>query len=164
MSKILVLFLACFLLIFGLGCGNSLAEKPGSGKAVDFQLNDIYGKSVKLSNYSGKVVLLNFFATWCPPCRMEMPDFNDIAKEYKDEVEVIAVNVGRESLSKVRSFAESNGFTFAILMDDGTANNGYGPINAIPVTFIIDKDFKIVKKYIGARSKETFVRDIEELI
>ena len=146
-----------------IGCGTTQAEKPEYGRAADFEAQDINGNTVKLSDYSGKIIMLNFFATWCPPCRKEMPDFNEIAQEYKQKVEIIGVNVGREGLPRVKSFAERNNLTFSIIADDGKIANLYGPINAIPVTVIIDKEFNIARKYIGMRPKEVFVSDIEDL-
>jgi len=86
--------LLLFLTVFSIGCGNMPAEAPQGSKAPDFTLEDINGDEVTLSDHSGKVIMLNFFATWCPPCRAEMPDFNEIQNEYKDSVKVIAVNVG----------------------------------------------------------------------
>ncbi len=163
MKKITIVLIACFLLMLGLGCGRSSAEKVAYRKATDFILDDIDGKKIRLSDYSGKVIILNFFATWCPPCRAEMPDFNEISAEYKNEVEIIAINVGKESISKVKDFAKKYNLKFIVVMDDGEVSRLYGPIRAIPTTFIIDKNFGIAKKYIGARSKEVFVRDIEEL-
>jgi thiol-disulfide isomerase/thioredoxin len=159
------------MLIFAAGCINTEAEKPvsggvpgrASGGAPDFEIQDINGRNIKLSDYSGRVILLNFFATWCPPCRAEMPDFNEIASEYRGRVMIIAVNVGNESLDTVRAFVNSNRLGFPVALDDGNASRLYGPIRAIPVTVLIGRDFKIAKRYIGARSKEVFVNDIEAL-
>lgn len=160
MKKFFIAALLFLAAAIGVGCGNALSEKD---KAIDFTLTSISGNAVKLSDYKGKIIILNFFATWCPPCRMEMPDFNEIASEYKNEVEIIAVNVGGEDVSGVEKFAKSLSLSFNILMDDGKVSSSYGPIRAIPVTYIIDKNFNIAKQYIGARTKEAFVGDIEEL-
>jgi len=152
------------VLAFTIGCGNTLAKKGRTVRATDFELKTIDDQTIRLSDYSGKVILLNFFATWCPPCLMEMPAFNEMSMEYKGALEVIAVNVGREPLSKVREFALANNLQFTIAMDDGKVSKLYGPIRGIPVTVIIDKDFNIAKKYIGARPKAVFVKDIEKLL
>lgn len=164
MKRKTVFLTALFLSAFIVGCGSTHAEKAGHGKAQDFELADINGKMVKLSDYSGKVIILNFFATWCPPCRMEMPDFDRIQKEYGKDVKVIAVNVGRESIEKVKEFARSNNLEFTIAMDDGAVSRLYGPIPGIPVTVIIDKNFNIARRYVGLRPKEVFVRDIKDLL
>lgn len=163
MRKIAVFASIISLLLLGFGCGNVQTENPALGKALDFELNDINGGKVKLSDYSGRVIILNFFATWCPPCRMEMPDFDEIQDEYKDKVKIIAVNVGRENVSEISDFAAKNNLKFSILMDDGKVSRQYGPIRAIPATFVIDKNFNIARKYVGQKSKDVFVSDIEQL-
>jgi peroxiredoxin len=144
------------------GCGSKSGE---ISKAQDFTLEDMSGNSFSLSDHSGTVIVLNFFATWCPPCRSEMPDFNEISREYAGKVTIIAVNVGNESRSKVQGFADKLGLDFQVAIDDGgRVTRLYGPIRAIPVTYLIDKDFNIAKKYIGARSKDVFVKDIQGLL
>ncbi len=163
MKKITIVLIAGFLLTLSLGCGRSSAEKAAYAKAADFTLNDINGKEIRLSDYSGKIIILNFFATRCPPCRREMPDFNEIAREYKDDVEVIAVDVDQESPSKLKDFAERYNLKFKILIDDGEASALYGPIRWIPTTFIIDKDFNIARKYTGSRTRQQLAEDIKEL-
>jgi len=154
--------LAAVSVIFG--CGETRAEKTSYGKAPDFSLTNIDNERFKLSDSSGKVIILNFFATWCPPCRKEMPDFNEIAAQYADKVKIIGINVGNEDIDRVREFVERNGLKFTIAIDEGKVTALYGPINAIPVTVIIDREFNIYKRYIGLRSKDTFLRDIEELL
>ena len=123
---IMITFLA-----FTIGCGDTLAKKSQVVRAMDFELKTIDDQTVKLSDHSGKVILLNFFATWCPPCRMEMPDFNEMAREYEGGLEIIAINVGPEPLSRVREFAASNNLQFTIAMDDGKVSKLYGPIQGI---------------------------------
>lgn len=164
MKMKIFLLLGLFLTVIVVGCGSATTQPALAKKAPDFQVKDIEGSAFKLSDYSGKVILVNFFATWCPPCRMEMPDFNEIAKEYKGNVVIIGINVGRENIAKVQQFVESNNLQFKIAMDDGNISALYGPISAIPVSVLIDKDFNIAKRYIGMRSKEVFVRDIEALL
>ena len=164
MKRITVFLAAVFLATFVAGCGNGWAERAAPQKARDFELEDINGNKVKLSDYSGKVIILNFFATRCPPCRMEMPDFDKIQKEYASDVKVIAINVGRESRENIREFARSNNLGFTMVMDDDIAIRLYGPIRGIPVTVIIDRDFNIARRYVGFRPKEVFVRDIKDLL
>lgn len=163
MKRQAVFLIALSMLIFMIGCGNTQAQRVEYEKAPDFELKDINGATFRLSDYSGKVIILNFFATWCRPCLIEMPDFNEIEREYKNEIKVIAINVGRENPGRVRDFAESKKLKFTIAMDNGTVSRIYGPIRAIPVTVIIDKNFRIAKRYIGLRSKKVFVNDIKNL-
>jgi thiol-disulfide isomerase/thioredoxin len=164
MKKTVIFLVALLALALTFGCGDTQAQKAQYEKAPDFEIRDIKGNTVKLSDYSGRVIILNFFATWCPPCRAEMPDFNEIAKEYSGRVEVIAVNVGRESAAVVKKFAGANGLNFTIAIDDGNVSALYGPVRAIPVTVIIDRNFNIAKRYIGARKKAVFVSDIKKLL
>lgn len=156
-SSFFLLILLGIVCVFG--CGNA-----SIAKTADFALTDINGKEFRLSDYSGNVIVLNFFATWCPPCREEMPAFNQISREYADDVTVIAVNVGNEPSSKVQSFVSANGFRFTVAMDDGNVSGLYGPIKAIPVTVIIGRDFNIAKRIVGSRSKEAFVEIIKGLL
>jgi thiol-disulfide isomerase/thioredoxin len=176
--------LLIFITIFAISCGNMQEKAPHSErarpekahighthsdgahleKARDFTLTDINGDKVTLSDYSGSIILLNFFATWCPPCRVEMPDFSRIQEEYPDDVKIIAVNVDNESHSKVHKFVQDNGINFTVAIDDGRASGLYGPIRGIPVTVIIDRDFNIAKRYLGMRPKEVFVEDIRALL
>ncbi len=164
MKRITVFLAAVFLAMAAAGCGNSRAEIAGSERAMDFELRDMKGNSFRLSDYSGKVIVLNFFATWCRPCSMEMPDFDTIQKEYPDRVKIIAVNVGRENAQRIKEFASAKNLDFTIAMDNGAVSRLYGPMPGIPVTVIINRDFNIAGRYIGLRPKEVFVRDIKELL
>lgn len=153
------LFAAAFLAIGSSGC---TAQDIGD-KAPDFTLQDISGNDVSLSQYQGRAVLLNFFASWCPPCRQEVPDFIELERSYKDKGFSV-IGVALESLKDAKGFADRVGINYPVLIDDGKASDAYGPIRAIPTTFVIDKSGKIVRKYIGARNKETFESDIKELL
>ncbi len=154
-----VLFLAAFFVMGSSGC---VAQEAGE-KAPDFTLSDINGKNVSLSQYPGKVVILDFFATWCPPCREEIPDFIELERLYGDKGFAM-IGVALADLEDAKSFAGKFGINYPVLIDDGKTSGAYGPIRAIPTTFVIDKSGKIVKKYIGARSKEVFESDITELL
>lgn len=163
MKKLIIFIIGTLIVSLGVGCADARIGKTEYGEARDFKAPDINGKVITLSDYKGKIILLNFFATWCPPCRMEMPDFNALSKKYPKEVEVIAVAVGRESLERVKSFVKSNNLSFTVIMDDGNISSLYGPMPGIPVTVVIDKNFNIQRRYIGMRSKEVFLQDIETL-
>lgn len=138
------------------------SQDANKAKAPDFTLVDQYGKTHKLSDYKGKVVFLNFWATWCPPCRSELPNIEDIYKEYgKDNNNVIilgvtAPNLGREgSKQDIIDFMNKNSYTFPVMFDNnGDIMNEYS-IQAFPTTFIIDKEGN-VKEYVpGAMEKST---------
>lgn len=136
--------------------------------SIDFNLYDQYGKEHKLSEYRGKTVFLNFWATWCPPCRGEMPHIEDLYKEYnknQDEVVILGVaspNLGNEgSEEDIKEFLNQNKYNFPVVMDkDGALAYQYG-ISAFPTTFIIDKDGYVTQYVPGAMDKETMKTLIE---
>lgn len=136
--------------------------------SIDFNLYDQYGKEHKLSEYRGKTVFLNFWATWCPPCRGEMPHIEDLYKEYnknQDEVVILGVaspNLGNEgSEEDIKEFLNQNKYNFPVIMDkDGALAYQYG-ISAFPTTFIIDKDGYVTQYVPGAMDKETMKSLIE---
>lgn len=123
-------------------------------KAIDFKLKDLNGKNVSLSDFKGKKVLLNFWATWCPPCRAEMPDIEKLYLEDKDsDLVILAVNLG-EDTQTVKSFIDKNKYNFNILLDSDQAVAIKYNIVSIPTSFFIDKEGNIVSKKVGAMSIE----------
>ncbi|HAU5240160.1 TPA: cytochrome c biogenesis protein/redoxin [Clostridioides difficile] len=137
-------------------------------KSIDFTLTDQYGKTHKLRDYEGKVVFLNFWATWCPPCKEEMPHIEQLYKDYNknnDDVVILGVaspNLGREgSREHVVNFLKDQGYTFPVVLDeDGALAYQYG-INAFPTTFIIDKEGYVTQYIPGAMDKATMASFIE---
>jgi cytochrome c biogenesis protein CcmG/thiol:disulfide interchange protein DsbE len=142
-------------------CAVGHSEEPSA--AQDISLQDMNGNTVKLSDFKGKVIILDFFATWCPPCRQEIPDFVELQKQYGEQGFAM-VGVSLTPAEDVKPFAEKLGMNYTVLIGDDKSSAAYGPIRSIPTTFIIDKEFKIVKKYIGYRPKDTFENDIKELL
>ncbi|MFQ6066974.1 MAG: TlpA disulfide reductase family protein [bacterium] len=121
-------------------------------KAKDFILENLEGYPVSLKDFQGKVVFLNFWATWCGPCRYEMPAMEKLWQKFKEEGFVILAVDLREGKEKVSSFMKENGYTFPALLDPrGKVASTYG-IRAIPTTFLLDPEGKIVGKALGARN------------
>lgn len=151
-------------------------DKPSQEKklpAYDFQLKDQYGNLHKLSDYKGKVVFLNFWATWCPPCREEMPHIEEIYKEYgynKNDVVILGAaspttpenpSPQDESEEKIKAFLTKNNYTFPVVFDvKGEIFKNYY-INAFPTTFMIDKEGNIMGYIAGGLSKENMKKIIE---
>lgn len=137
-------------------------NKEEKTKALDFTLYDQYGKEHKLSDYKGKTVFLNLWATWCPPCRDEMPYIEELYKEYNkntDEVIILGVaspNLGQEGDAKhVKDFLKQEGYTFPVLLDEGGSLVYQYGISSFPSTFIIDKDGYITQYVPGGMDKDT---------
>ena len=140
------------------------AEEVKTIPAIDFTLKDQYGNTHTLSDYKGKTVFLNFWATWCSPCKAEMPDIQKLYEEFQQEDVVIlgvaAPNLGKEQSEEgIRTFLEENGYTYPVLMDtEAEAFQAYG-INSFPTTFMIDKDGNVFG-YIPGQLSEEIMRDI----
>jgi thiol-disulfide isomerase/thioredoxin len=130
------------------------------------QKRDEPGEIRKLSDFKGKVVFLNFWATWCGPCRSEMPSIESLYNKYRgEEFEVLAVN-SMERQPDVLAFMNENNFTFPVLLDgDGKVNSSYG-IQAIPTTFLINKEGRIVLRLVGSIDWDTpeFHAALEQLL
>ncbi len=141
----------------------ALPPSAASGAAPAFTLPDISGKSVSLADFKGKVVVLDFWATWCPPCRKEIPDFISIQNEYGSKG-VQVVGIALDELPKVRAFVQANGMNYPVLMGTDAITALYGGIEGIPTTFIIDRNGKIVERFEGFRPRATFVAAISRLL
>ncbi len=121
------------------------------GDAVDFTLLDISGRELSLKDFRGKVIFLNFWATWCYPCRMEMPSMENLYERFKgDGFVILGISLDRRR-KKVERFLEEYGISFPILLDrDGRIADRYG-VRGLPTTFIIDRRGKILGRAVGAR-------------
>lgn len=144
------------------------SEEDKKIEALDFTLYDQYGKEHKLSDYRGKKVFLNFWATWCPPCRSEMPHIEDLYKEYeKNSKDVIILgvaspNVGKEGDQQyIEDFLKENNYTFPVVFDDGGMLSYQYGFSSLPSTLIIDEDGYITKYIPGAMNKSTMKSLIE---
>ncbi|MDO8602679.1 MAG: TlpA disulfide reductase family protein [Candidatus Omnitrophota bacterium] len=141
------------------------ATRPGSNLAPEFSLKDAGGGEKKLSDFKGSVVIIDFWATWCPPCRQEIPHFVDLYSQYKDQgLEIIGVSMDQSPEKVIPDFIEKNNINYTILFGEDNVYDLYGGINAIPTTFLVDKEGNIRKKYIGYNGKEVFEKDIKELL
>lgn len=134
--------------------------------APDFELIDMEGKTVKLSDYRGKAVLLNFWASWCPPCRAEMPHMEKLYKNYKDDhFEVVAVNLTNteKNSGDAEKFVENLGLTFTIPMDEKGVVGADYEVLAYPTSYFIDSDGVIRGKVLGALNEEYMEKEIRKL-
>lgn len=146
MKHFLVTFVA-FLLLTSSGWG--MGEKP---PVDDFVLPDLDGKPVMLSDHRGKVILLNFWASWCPPCREEMPSLQKLYIKLKGrQFQLLTISLDDDNPGAIKAFMRKNGYSFKVLHDrNGEVASRY-QIHAIPTTFLLDKKGKIVERTVGSR-------------
>ena len=136
-----------------------------SDAAPDFTLYTLDGDEVKLSDYLGKVVILDFWATWCAPCRKGIPDLISIQNEYKDDLVVIGISLDQPSTQdQLVPFIESFGINYPIVLGNLEVSAAYGNIQAIPTSFIIDQEGNLINKHIGLVPKSTLVEEINLLL
>ena len=191
MGKIKIIVIMSFLL--AIGCGQKdkmkIESKPKDIKnstlsqgqperpeyaiqAPDFTLRTVQGDLFNLSDYKGKVVLLNFWGTWCGPCRREIPDFNKLHDKYqKDGLEIVGITITSGSPERIYNFMKEWEIEYTVLTDIEdyetqrvTAYYGRAigqPITGLPTTLIIDRGGYIVKGYIGPRNEEIFYQDLK---
>ncbi len=123
--------------------------------APDFTLEDLQGNEISLSSLTGKVVFLNVWATWCDPCKDEIPHFIEAYDQHKDKgLEIIGVSIDELGKSKVLQFAQEWKINYPVVMTTKQLTKDYGPFNAVPVTVIIDKNGKIRHRKIGYMDKD----------
>ncbi len=129
--------------------------------APDFELKSLDGRAVKLSDFRGKVVVLNFWATWCAPCRVETPWLVDLYRQYKEQgLEVVGVSMDDGDQEHVADFVKEMGINYTVIMGNHTVGDAYGGARFLPQTFFIGRDGKIIKHSFGIKSKS----DLEEAI
>ena len=153
MNRILhvILVLVIALSLTTTACQSKPDSAPQVGRpAPEFQLPNLEGQSISLGDFRGKSVLINFWTTWCPPCRSEMPYIQEVYEEWSDKgLVVLAIDIG-ESSSKVENFMQSYNLSFPVLLDSNQSVSLKYRIRAIPTTFFIDKDGIIQDISIGA--------------
>jgi thiol-disulfide isomerase/thioredoxin len=146
-------------------------EKGGACEAdakpanMDFVLKDLDGKDVKISDHKGKVILLNFWATWCGPCKAEIPGFVELQDKYKKDLVIVGFSVD-DTADKARAFATEYKINYPIMLGLGREDiqDAYGPIWGIPASFLISKDGKVCKKHMGIAPKAVFEKEIKALL
>jgi thiol-disulfide isomerase/thioredoxin len=137
----------------------------GKNAPLHFTLKDMHGTDVALSSYKGKVIILNFWATWCGPCKAEIPDLVKLQEQYRDDLVVLGFSVD-DTPEKMMPYATEYKINYPLLVGNGREDvqDAYGPLWGIPVSVIIDREGKIARKHSGIASREQFEREIRPLL
>ena len=157
MKKTLSLWIGIFFLM---AAGAAVLRAQSENvPAPDFVLKDLQGKDLKLADYKGKVLVLNFWATWCPPCRAEIPDFVEAYAANKDKgLEILGVSVDRMTADRLLPFVSKAKINYPVVLADAKIVQDYEPGDYIPATIIIDKKGIVRHRHVGQIDKETLVR------
>jgi peroxiredoxin len=170
----LALILVAFVIAFGIYFGYHKARHDGPGfapklasstVAPDFSLESLDGKTVRLSDLRGKAVLLNFWATWCGPCKIEMPWFVELQNQYAAQgLQIVGVAMDDASKEDIAKFAKDMGVNYPILIGKDSVSDQYGGVPALPESFLIGRDGKIVDKILGLRGKAEIEDSIKKAL
>ena len=129
-----------------------------------FLLNDLDGHVISTASLQGKVVLLNFWATWCPPCREEIPMMTDLQNRFKDKLQIVGISMDDSSADEVKQFTEEMKIDYQIVMGSSTLSQEYGGVPALPTTFVVNRDGRIVQKHEGLYPIEVYDSEIRALL
>ena len=132
--------------------------------APAFQINDLNGKPLSLEEAKGKIVLLNFWATWCGPCRAEIPDLVDLQNRYADKFEIIALATDEDDPDEVRRFVLQSGINYRVAMISDDIRRSYGGIAALPTSFVIDAQGRIVQKHVGLNDPAIYELELKSML
>ena len=161
-SLLVIIFTA--VLICGCGGGED-GSGPPSHTAPDFALKDLNGRTYRLTDLKGRVVLLNFFATWCGPCRQEIPDFVQLHKRLNGKgLEVIGVSLDMEAGAVLGPFINRYGITYPIVLGTREVVVDYGGIRGIPTTFVIDDKGEISDYFVGLQPRHVIEESVTKLL
>jgi len=163
------ILLGCFLQSCSSGphTVKAASVKPAQERkdAPEFTLKDADGKVVRLVDYRGKVVLLDFFATWCGPCKIEIPWFTEMERKNKDRgFAVLGVSMDDEGWEVVKPFLAELGVNYRVVIGNDATAQMYGGVDALPTTFLIDQSGKIAAVHVGLASKKDFEDGIQQLL
>jgi cytochrome c biogenesis protein CcmG/thiol:disulfide interchange protein DsbE len=134
-------------------------------QAPAFSLKDKDGKVFSAESMKGKIIVLNFWATWCPPCRAEIPAFKSVYEKYKGKgVEIVGVSLDHKGWDVIRPFLDQHKINYPVVLGGADIAKAYGNVRSIPTTFIIDRKGKVIDSHVGAMSEDQLVKSFEKLL
>ena len=140
---------------------SAAAARPA---APPTRVTTLDGNVIDLADLKGRVVLIDFWATWCPPCRAELPHFQALYTKYQPRLQILGLAMDQEGASAVAPFVKAQGVTYPIALGTEALGNAYGGIRGIPTTFLIDQQGRIAKKYFGYQEASVFEQDVTALL
>ena len=167
---VVVAMVVALMLVFGYNLTRKQrptvsASIPGNGTAPEFTLQALDGKTVHLSDYRGKAVLLNFWATWCGPCKIEMPWFVELQKEYGPEgLQIVGVAMDDASTQEIGDFAKDMGVNYPVLIGKESVGDAYGGVQFLPENFYINRNGKIVDRAFGLKGRSEIEDEIKRIL
>jgi len=158
------------------GAGQALAAAPASAEpaairfvkdpelAPSFAAKDLTGKTISPADFKGKVVVLNFWATWCPPCREEIPELISLQTQYKDRLQIIGVSEDDDPPEKVLQFVQKAGMNYPVVMATDQISDAYGGVPALPTSFVIDPQGRVMQRHTGVYPIDTYIQEVRALV
>jgi peroxiredoxin len=169
-AVLIVVAIALAFALFEVGRRSSVHSKPGGPQsavhwvAPDFSLQDLNAQPLELASYRGKVVLLDFWATWCTPCRDEIPRFVEVQNKYRGQgLQVIGISMDDDA-KPVRAFYQQFKMNYAVALGNEKIAAAYGGVLGLPITFLIGRDGRVAAKYIGEVQMPVVEQEIESLL
>lgn len=170
-----VSFTLCFLATGAMLCGSAVSVGPQNQEPVirfvrnpdpapDFDLKGLDGKAISLAALRGKVVLLNFWATWCGPCQAEIPDLVALQDRYDGRLQIVGLDVDDDDADEVQKYAEKNGIQYPVAMVPPELRTQYGGIPALPTSFVVDTEGRVVQKHVGLWDPQLYETEIRALL
>ena len=163
MHKRLLLFV--LLAVFILGCSKGDSGQGLSGGAPDFTLPAVDGSMVSMSDYSGKVILVDFWATWCPPCQEMIPILSKLHKKYSEKgLVTLGVSLDKDGLGVLGTFVHENMIPYKVVMGDNRISNAFGGVSSIPTLYMVDREGRLVRKLTGYHSYNQLEEQVKKYL
>lgn len=159
------LLLVVLVAVFVLGCSKGDSGQGLSGGAPNFTLPAVDGSMVSMSDYSGKVILVDFWATWCPPCQEMIPVLSKLHKKYSDKgLVILAVSLDKDGLGVLGTFVHENMIPYKVVMGDNRISNAFGGVSSIPTLYMVDREGRLVRKLTGYHSYSQLEEQVKKYL
>jgi peroxiredoxin len=165
MSRIHVAAVSIALALLLAGCSKTSKLDSGRKQAPNFSLKDAAGTTVNLADYRGKVVLVNFWATWCGPCEVEIPWFIEFEQKYKDQgFAVLGVSMDDDGWKSVKPFVAKHKINYRVVIGSEVVSQQFGNIDSLPTSFVLDRQGRVAANHVGLVEKQEYQNEIVKLL